>query len=59
MSKDQKQPKLPDPAPVCVICGEKVTCPPFIASKQRRGPTIYAHTSCFKEEQRALKEDNT
>jgi hypothetical protein len=40
----------------CLICGEKVTAPPFIASKPRRGPTIYVHTECFKQEQREYKE---
>ena len=36
----------------CVICGEKVTAPPFITSKPHRGPVMYAHTECFEAEQR-------
>lgn len=40
----------------CVICGEKITAPPFIASKPKRGATIYAHTRCFTKEQKVLKE---
>lgn len=36
----------------CVICGEKVTAPPFIASKPRRGKRlILAHTACLEQEQ--------
>ncbi len=58
MSEEQKKPKLPDPAPCCIICREKVTGPQFIASKPRRGPTMYAHTHCFEEEQKAQKEGN-
>ena len=36
----------------CVVCGEPVTAPPFVASKPRRGATIYAHTSCLEKEPR-------
>ena len=35
----------------CVICGEPITAPPFVASKPKRGATIYAHTSCLEHEQ--------
>lgn len=49
--------KLPESPPRCVICGGRVAGPPFIASKPRRGTTIYAHTLCFKKEQETRKED--
>lgn len=53
---EERKPRLPKKhASCCVICGESVTDPPFIASKPRRGPTMYAHTRCLKEEQRSLK----
>lgn len=49
-------PKLPKYERVyCVICLEQVTAPPFVASKPHKGPIIYAHTSCFEEEQKELK----
>lgn len=51
------EPKIPKYGKVyCVICTEQVTAPPFVASKPRRGPVIYAHTSCFEKEQKELKE---
>lgn len=54
---EERKPRLPKKhAPFCFICGERVTDPPFIASKPRRGPTMYAHTRCFEEEQKAQKE---
>ena len=49
MSTEWK-PKLPEQKPYCVICGEKVTAPPFIASKPKRGVAIYAHTACLQRE---------
>lgn len=50
-------PKIPKYEKVfCVICGEQVTAPPFVASKPRRGSTIYIHTSCFEKEQKELRE---
>lgn len=50
-------PKLPaDYHPRCIICGEAVTRPPFEAVKPRKGPVMYMHTKCYKEEQRELKE---
>lgn len=55
MSEERKS-RLPKKhAPRCVVCGEEITDPPFIASKPRRGRTIYAHTRCLEEEQRSLK----
>lgn len=49
MSNEWK-PKLPKQKPYCTVCGEKVTAPPFMASKPKRGATIYAHTACLKRE---------
>ena len=43
-------PKLPERRPYCAVCREPVTAPPFIASKPKRGATIYAHTTCLKQE---------
>lgn len=55
MSKERKI-KLPMPCR-CVICSEAVTeGQPFIASKPRRGGLIVAHTECWEQEQRELKE---
>lgn len=55
MIKERKI-KLPTPCH-CVICGETVwECFPFIASKPRRGGLIVAHTKCWEQEQRELKE---
>lgn len=52
---EERKPRLPKKhPPFCAICGEKITAPPFIASKPRRGRTIYAHTRCLEEEQRSL-----
>ena len=49
-------PRLPTRHPTCAICGERVTAPPFVASKPRKGPTIYIHTACFVQERREQKE---
>ncbi len=51
MSKT-KELKLPTFPPRCVICGERVLAPPFVASKPRKGTTIYAHTACLEQEQK-------
>lgn len=32
----------------CVVCGGDISAPPSIASKPRKGSTIYAHTECIK-----------
>lgn len=57
MSEEWK-PRIPKCGKVyCVICREQVTAPPFVASKPRRGPTIYAHTECFTKEQKEWKEE--
>lgn len=54
MNNDEIRIKLKDHA-ICVICGESVTAPPFVASKPRRGAaTIYAHTGCLEKEQREI-----
>lgn len=50
-------PKLPERRPCCAICGERVTAPPFVASKLRKGPTIYAHTECFQKEQKEMERE--
>ena len=55
MSKDWN-PKLPEfRKTLCVICNEEITAPPFIASRLRRGPTVYAHTECVKTERKDNK----
>ena len=51
------EPKIPKYERVfCIICREQVTAPPFVASKPRKGPIIYAHTECFMKEQKEWKE---
>lgn len=45
-------PRLPLRCPICTICGERVLTPPFVASKPRKGTTIYAHTACLEQEQK-------
>ena len=52
MSNKEWEPKLPSEWENChcVVCGEKVLAPPFIASKPRRGKgLIIAHTHCLKQ----------
>lgn len=51
MTNDPNIIKLQDHAR-CVICGEPITAPPFVASKPRRGAVVYAHTICLEQEQR-------
>lgn len=54
-------PKLPKHKTYCTVCGEPITAPPFIASKPKRGATIYAHTACLmqeKEEKRDARKGN-
>ena len=52
------EPRLPNVDKCfCIICREQVTAPPFIASKPRKGPTLYIHTECFQKEQRGWKEN--
>ena len=51
------KPRLPKAHPYCAICGERVTAPPFVASKPRKGSPIYIHTACFAQEQRERKEN--
>lgn len=52
MSAKEWNPQLPGLATGdchCVVCGEKVLAPPFIASKPRRGKgQIIAHTHCIR-----------
>lgn len=51
MSNKEWTPKLPSQYENChcVVCGEKVLAPPFVASKPRRGAgLIIAHTHCIK-----------
>jgi hypothetical protein len=50
-------PKLPKRRTYCTVCGEPITAPPFIASKPKRGATIYAHTTCLKTGQEDSKKD--
>ena len=56
MSNDTYNPTL-KAGTRCVICGEPVAAPPFIASKPRRGATIYAHTACLEQEQQGGGEE--
>lgn len=49
-NNDENRIKLKDGAR-CAICGEPVLAPPFVASKPKRGATIYAHTACLEQEQ--------
>lgn len=51
MSAKKWEPKLPSEWENChcVVCGEKVLAPPFVASKPRRGKgLIIAHTRCIR-----------
>lgn len=58
MSSKPWEPRIPIYDRVhCVICGQRVEAPPFVASKPRKGPTIYAHTECFTKEQTEWKEE--
>ena len=60
MSTKEWTPKLPSEWENChcVVCGEKVLAPPFVASKPRRGKgLIIAHTHCIRT--RAESEDKT
>ena len=50
-------PKLPEFRPCCAVCGERVTAPPFVASKPRKGPTFYIHTACLAQEQKDWEEN--
>lgn len=57
MTEENWKPTLPtNGCACCVICGERITSSEFIAAKPRRGPTTYAHTYCFENEQTELRE---
>lgn len=50
MSAKEWSPRLPRLGDChCVVCGERVLAPPFVASKPRRGKgLIIAHTHCIR-----------
>lgn len=57
MTPGNWKPKLPEWSDArCIICGEKINGPEYIASKPRKGPIIYAHTHCYEKEQEDRKE---